>query len=176
MTIDELVAVGDACVRFPYPELEGRGEPYCSIDDLRRIVDRHNGKRGIRKARLALGLIRVGSDSPQETQLRLELVRAGLPAPQLNVQILGRDGRPGPKPDIAFVAYRVGVEYEGAHHSEQDQVMRDISRSERYADVRWSEVRISKRHMINDAKAAVAKVRTALIQAGWRPGRKTTAP
>jgi hypothetical protein len=34
----------------------------------------------------------------------------------------------------------------------------------------WTEVRISKRHMLNDAKPAVAKVRTALIQAGWRSG------
>jgi hypothetical protein len=42
-----------------------------------------------------------------------------------------------------------------------------------------TEVRISKRHMLDDAKAAVAKVRTALIQAGCRPDtcpKTTTAP
>ncbi|WP_422935290.1 hypothetical protein [Sinomonas sp. P47F7] len=176
VSIDELVAVGDACVRIPYPDLEGRTDSHCTIADLRRIVDRHKGKRGIRKARIALELIRVGSDSPQETQLRLELVRAGLPEPRLNVQIVGPDGRRGPKPDIAFVDYRVGVEYEGEHHGEVQQVVRDITRSESYADALWTEVRISKRHMLHNAKAAVAKVRTALVAAGWRPDSKTTAP
>ncbi|WP_259460354.1 hypothetical protein [Pseudarthrobacter phenanthrenivorans] len=46
--------------------------------------------------------------------------------------------------------------------------MRDIDRSERYAALGWTEIRISKRHMLNDAKPAVAKIRAALIQAGWR--------
>ena len=48
--------------------------------------------------------------------------------------------------------------------------MRDIDRSERYAALGWTEVRISKRHMLNDAKSAVMKVRSALVQAGWRRG------
>lgn len=49
--------------------------------------------------------------------------------------------------------------------------MRDIARSERYTALGWTEIRISKRHMMDDGKQAVSKVRTALVQAGWRPGR-----
>ena len=93
-------------------------------------------------------MIRVGSDSPRESLLRLAIVRSGLPEPELN------------------------VEYEGASHNEEAQIVRDIARSERYGELGWTEVRISKRHMVNDAKPAVAKVRTALIQAGWRPERR----
>jgi hypothetical protein len=179
ITVDELVAVGDACVRFPYPELAGRSEPHCSIEDLKAVVSRHPGKRGIRKARLALELIRVGADSPQETALRLALMRAGLPEPVLNARVIGPDGRLGPKPDVGYPDYAVGVEYEGEHHGAEEQVVRDISRSESYDAVGWFEVRISKRHMLNDAKAAVTKVRTALYARGWRPGQApnaTTAP
>ena len=171
LTVDELVVAGDSCVRVPRAAFEGRDEPLCSIADLQRMVDRHKGKRGVRKAREALPLIRVGSDSPQETLLRLAIVRSGLPEPEVNVPITMDDGVGHHQPDLSFRKYRVGVEYDGEHHGEDDQVVRDITRSERYAALGWTEVRISKRHMHDDAKAAVAKIRSALLQAGWRPGR-----
>lgn len=171
LTVDELVVAGDRCVRVPRSEFEGRDTPLCSVEDLQRMIDRHKGKRGIRKAREAIRLIRVGSDSPKETLLRLALVRAGLPEPEVNAPILDDAGGRHHEPDLSYPAYRIGVEYEGEHHGEEGQIVRDIARSERYAALGWSEVRISKRHMQDGAKAAVAKVRAALVQAGWRPGR-----
>ena len=171
LTVDEVVAMGDSCVRVPRPDLEGRDAPHCTISDLQRMIDRHKGKRGIRKAKEAIKLIRVGADSPQETMLRLAIVRAGLPEPGLNRPIITADGARHHEPDLSYPKYRIGIEYEGEHHGDDEQIVRDIARSERYAALGWTEVRISKRHMHNDAKAAVAKVRAALLQAGWRPGR-----
>ena len=75
------------------------------------------------------------------------------------------------EPDLSYRKYRIGIEYEGEHHGDEGQIVRDIARSEKYTALGWTEVRISKRHMHDDAKAAVAKVRAALLQAGWRPGR-----
>jgi hypothetical protein len=170
LSVDELVAMGDSCVRIPRPELEGREQPLCMLADLQRMIDRHKGKRGLRKAKEAIRLIRVGSDSPQETLLRLAIVRAGLPEPALNVPIFSDDGRRHHEPDLSYRQYRIGIEYEGEHHGDELQIERDIARSERYSALGWTEVRISKRHMLNDGKAAVAKVRVALVQAGWRPG------
>jgi hypothetical protein len=171
LTVDELVVAGDSCVRVPRPELEGRNVPLCSLEDLQRMIDRHKGKRGLRKAKEAITLIRVGSDSPQESLLRLAMVRAGLPEPELNVPIIDDAGTRHHEPDLSYREYRIGVEYEGEQHGDEGQIVRDIARSERYAALGWTEVRISKRHMNPDAKAAVAKVRAALLQAGWRPGR-----
>jgi hypothetical protein len=168
LTVDELIAAGDSCVRVPRPEFDGRDMPLCTIADLQRMIDRHKGKRGLRKAKEAIKMVRVGSDSPQETLLRLAVVRAGLPEPELNVPIIAEDGTRHHEPDLSYRKYRIGIEYEGEHHGEELQVVRDISRSERYSALGWTEVRISKRHMPNDAKPAVAKIRTALIQAGWR--------
>ena len=170
LTVDELVAMGDSCVRMPRPDFEDRDVPLCSLADLQRMIDRQKGKRGVRKAKEAIKLIRVGSDSPQETLLRLAVVRAGLPEPELNVPILGDDGLRHHEPDLSYRKYRIGIEYEGDHHGEEGQIVRDIARSEKYAALGWTEVRISKRHMLNEAKPAVAKIRTALIQAGWRKG------
>lgn len=169
LSVDELVVAGDSCVRIPRPEFEGRDKPLCTLADLQRMIDRHKGKRGLRKAKEAIRLIRLGSDSPQESLLRLALVRAGLPEPEVNVPVDSGDGGRPVQPDLSYREYKVGVEYEGSAHSEEAQVVRDIARSERYEELGWTEIRISKRHMVNDAKPAVAKVRTALIQAGWRP-------
>jgi very-short-patch-repair endonuclease len=171
LSLDALVVAGDSCVRVPRPEYEGRDQPLCTIADLQRMIDRHKGKRGLRKAKEALRFVRVGSDSPQETLLRLAIVWAGLPEPELNVPILDTEGVGHHAPDLSYRRYRVGIEYEGEHHGEELQVVRDITRSERYSALGWTEVRISKRHMMDDGKQAVAKVRTALVQAGWRPGR-----
>ncbi|MFP5366783.1 MAG: hypothetical protein ACLGIS_08000 [Actinomycetes bacterium] len=132
------------------------------------MIARHKGKRGLRKAKEAIRLVRVGSDSPQETLLRLAMVRAGLPEPELNVPIISEDGTRHHEPDLSYRKYRMGIEYEGEHHGEERQIVRDIDRSERYAALGWTEIRISKRHMLNDAKPAVAKIRAALIQADWR--------
>ena len=170
LSVDEIVAMGDHCVRVPRPEFEGRDMPLCSIRDLQRTIDRHRGKRGLRKAKEALELIRVGSDSPQETMLRLAIVRAGLPEPELNVPIISEDGARHHEPDLSYRKYKIGIEYDGEHHGEEGQIARDITRSERYAALGWTEVRISKRHMLNDAKPAPAKVLVALAQAGWRRG------
>ncbi len=171
LTVDELVVMGDSCVRMPRVEFEGRDTPLCTLADLQRMIDRHKGKRGLRKAKEAIQLIRVGSDSPQESLLRLAIVRAGLPEPELNVPVDARDGGRFLQPDLSYKKYRIGIEYEGEGHGNEAQVVRDISRSERYEALGWTEVRISKRHMFNDAKPAVAKIRTALIRAGWRPTR-----
>jgi hypothetical protein len=171
LSVDEVVALGDSCVRVPRADLEGRDSPHCDVSDLQRMIYRHKGKPGIRKAKEAIELIRVGSDSPQETMLRLAIVRAGLPEPELNKLIITHDGVRHHEPDLSYRRYKIGIEYEGDHHGDNEQIVRDIARSERYAALGWTEVRISKQHMHNDAKAAVAKVRASLLQAGWRPGR-----
>jgi hypothetical protein len=171
LTVDELVVAGDSCVRVPRPEFEGRDVPLCGLEDLQRMIDRHKGKRGLRKAKEAIALIRVGSDSPQESLLRLAMVRAGLPEPELNVPIIDDAGTLHHEPDLSYRKYSIGIEYEGEQHGDEGQIVRDIARSEKYTALGWTEVRISKRHMHGDAKAAVAKVRAALLQAGWRPGR-----
>lgn len=170
LSVDELVAMGDSCVRVPRAALEHRDMPLCSLADLQRMIDRHKGKRGLRRAKEAIKLIRVGSDSPQETLLRLAMVRGGLPEPELNVPIIGDDGLRHHEPDLSYRKYRIGIEYEGEQHGDEGQIVRDITRSEKYEVLGWTEVRISKRHMLNDAKPAVVKVRSALVQAGWRKG------
>ncbi len=59
LKLEDLVAAGDSLVcshgaEFPEPK-----DALCSIEELREIVGRHPGMRGVRTARAALELIRV---------------------------------------------------------------------------------------------------------------------
>lgn len=168
MDIDEITVVADHLLRIPRPEFEGRSSPYCTMDELEEMLDRHWGTPGIRKARLALEQACVGADSAPETRLRLALKWAGLPTAEVNVRT---ELSPGVvrQPDLAYREQRVAVEYEGEAHSDPEQIVRDIAREEDFSRAGWILVRISKRHMSTGATTAVAKVRRALEQRGWSP-------
>lgn len=169
LSVDDLVVIGDHLVRRPRPELEQRTEPYATINGLSRLVRMHKGKRGVVKAGEALKLIRVGADSPPETLLRLALVYAGLPEPELNVPLTGPLGTPLHSPDQQYRQYRIAIEYEGDHHRSAEQLARDIRRAEVTAAAGWLEIRVTRGEMQDDARAAVAKIRRALYIRGWRP-------
>lgn len=168
MDIDEITVVADHLLRIPRPEFEGRSLPHCTMDELEEMLDRHWGTPGIRKARLALEQACVGADSAPETRLRLALKWAGLPTAEVNV---ATELSPGVvrQPDLTYREQRVAVEYEGEGHSDQEQIVRDITREEDFSRAGWILVRISKRHMSTGATTAVAKVRRALEQRGWAP-------
>lgn len=168
MSVDEITVVADHLLRIPRPDFEGRTKPHATPVQLADMLDRHKGTPGIRKARLALEQARVGADSAPETRLRLSLERAGLPEPELNVPTQLRAGVVR-QPDLAFPEHRVAVEYDGEGHSEGAQIVRDIAREEDFSHAGWLLVRVSKRHMGNDARSAVAKIRTAMLSRGWSP-------
>lgn len=173
LSAEDLVIAGDSLVCEHGPEFPVPRQARCSIDELRVMVERHPGSRGVRKARSAVELIRVGADSPPETRLRLALVRAGLPEPILNHVVWGEDpwGGPGSPvlwPDAAYPQWRVGLQYEGAHHNGADQYLRDIRRADTAARCGWIEVRVSRLDLAGEHPAAVRKVRSALESRGRR--------
>ncbi|MDQ0707570.1 hypothetical protein QFZ52_000222 [Arthrobacter woluwensis] len=168
VTLEDLVVAGDACIRIPRPDFEPRTEPHATLEQLSGVVRGHRGKRGISSARAALDLLRMGADSPQETLLRLAFERAGFPEPSVNPRVTVPGSGDEFQPDLAFTEYRVGVEYDGEHHSAVAQVGRDIRRAEKYARTGWLEVRLSKEHTLDDHRLAIRKVRDALVSRGWR--------
>ncbi|MGN6502152.1 MAG: endonuclease domain-containing protein [Pseudolysinimonas sp.] len=125
---DDLVAVGDRWVT-PRGPWRARRPPLTSIDALAGAIDDHAGERGVARARIALRSVRVGSESRMETRLRLLLVGAGLPEPELNpaVPVGGRVLHP----DLLFRQWGLVLEYEGdGHRTDPTAWRRDISRRE----------------------------------------------
>ena len=173
LSADDLVVAGDSLVCEHGPEFPFPREALCGVEELRAMVERHPGSRGVRKARAAVELLRVGADSPPETRLRLVLVRAGLPEPILNHVIWGRDpwggtGSPVLWPDAAYPQWRIALQYEGAHHNGEDQYLWDIGRADTATRCGWLEVRMSRLDLEGEHPAAVRKVRNALESRGWR--------
>lgn len=100
---DPLVIAGDALVDRPWVEAEQRrGPARTTVDALHAALSRAGCFKGVRVARLALGLVRVGADSPPETELRLALLDAGLPEPELQGRIVPDD----PWSPVVDLAYR----------------------------------------------------------------------
>ena len=167
LPLEDLVAVGDHLVcshgpGFPFPR-----EALCSLDDLGRAVARHPGMRGVKQARAALELIRVGADSAPETRMRLAIVDAGLPEPVLNHLVRDFRGVPVLWPDAAYPQWRITLQYDGAHHADPEQYTRDMERLDRSVSLGWLEVRVGKRDLEGGRPAVVRKVRQALQGRGW---------
>lgn len=160
--LDDLVAAADFLV--------SGAVPMATLSDLREEVSAMGDMRGGILTR-SLAEVRIGPRSPRETKLRLLLVRAGLPEPELNWTLRDGRGRFVAELDLAYVRWRVAPEYDGRVHAEDPaQFAKDGDRWDRIRAQGWDHVRIMKHHMLGDGQHAVRKVREALVRAGWRPG------
>lgn len=120
LSLVDLVVVGDYLVRRGCASLEG----------LRSFCERAAG-RGATRARLAASYVRERVDSPMETRLRMLIVLAGLPEPEVNLTLRDEFGVPIRRYDLSYPASRTAVEYDGRQHVErEDQWESDLERRE----------------------------------------------
>jgi len=154
LSIRELVELADAMTR--------RQHPACTKDSLAEAIDSSPGARGVPKARAALGLAQEGTDSIPETDLRLLLVRAGLPAPTVNLMVVDGTGRRYYL-DLAYEHAKLAIEYDGAYHvSDRAQMHRDAARRRALEDQGWRIITITAADLATDPAGVVASVRQAL--------------
>jgi very-short-patch-repair endonuclease len=145
LSLDALVAVGDALAGSWSPHPAARRRPTA---ELARAVEARAGTRGAGRLRDALGLVRPRVESPKETELRLLLLRAGLPEPEVNMKRRDGLGRYLGKPDLSWAEHLVSAEYEGdGHRSDPQRWRNDIDRAERFTDAGWRVVRVTQRDL-----------------------------
>ncbi len=139
-----------------------------STAEIDAIARRHRGARGIRRLRTTLGLVDAGAESPQESRLRLLLVRFGLPRPVTQIPVHDGAGRVVRRIDMGWPQWMVAVEYDGEQHwTDPLQHAADIERLEFLATRGWTIVRVSAVQLRRYPDAVVARVRTALCSAGF---------
>lgn len=169
----DLVALGDHLVRRPRPELEGRSLPHSTIAELTVAVERYAG-RGARRLRQAVSQVRMSSDSPPETALRLAMVASGLPEPLANAparQVFEEErGLDLGEPDLQWPQWRVALEHDGPTHLDRRQQEKDISRGDRRLEAGWVELRTTAADLRFGCRSAVRRVRRELQRSGWGPG------
>lgn len=133
----------------------------CTVAEVKRVTDRHPGARGVRQLRSTLALADGGAESPKETELRLLLVRDGLPRPTTQIKVGKR------RIDMDWAQWTVGVEYDGGQHwTDQDQHAEDIERLEYLASQGWLIVRVSGRQLRRQPQTVLRRVRDALVRRG----------
>jgi hypothetical protein len=106
----DLVALGDRLVK------KGRLTPA----DLRGYADAWPGQcrdEALKAARL----VRERVDSVPETALRLLMVLAGLPEPQVDIRIYDADGRVRFRIDLGYEEVLLAIEYDGRWHDADEQ-------------------------------------------------------
>ncbi|RZU67024.1 hypothetical protein EV379_3399 [Microterricola gilva] len=162
LTVDELVVVGDGILR--------RQRPLATLGELRNAAERYAGARGARALSEALPLIRAGTDSPKETELRLAIIRSGLPEPEVNITVYDSYGLPIARGDLVYPRYKVLVEYDGAHHREiEQQYFNDVDRDDRVIEAGWRIIHFNRSHRAARQQSALESVRRALVARGWIP-------
>ena len=93
---------------------------------LNRYVDGSAGTKGIKRLRRAVGLAEPRSESPMETRLRLELIRARLPRPEAQVELYANSGRFLGRVDLYYSDVRLVIEFDGQTH--KDRLVPDLRR------------------------------------------------
>ena len=174
MELAELVAIGDQLIRIPRRRFEGRSEPYATREALAELVGRHPNLPGVRLARAALELMRVGSDSAKETELRLAILAHGLPEPRLQVPLDPADPYSFTA-DLGYEECRLALQYDGVPHRFWPRKIRDNRRNEAFVEAGWRSMVFDSSDAAEGFRGAVARIErymaTATDRGPVEPGR-----
>lgn len=159
---EHLVVAGDHLVKHPWVD-GGRREPISTPARLRDALDQAGRFKGIRLARAALPLVRVGADSPSESTVRLRLVDAGLPEPDLQVHATELASDPYPA-DLGYREARIALQYDGKHHDEPEQRAIDARRDAWFVRHGWVVIRITAEDLRDDLRDVIGQIKVHLVR------------
>lgn len=137
------------------------------VADINAIVAHHPGVRGIRQLGKVLELVDGGSESPYETLTRILLVRKGFPRPDTQIRVCDEDGFVVARLDMGWPEWRVGVDFDGAHHwTDPKQRSKDVERYARLSELGWVDVRVTGDMLHNNPGVFLDRVGRALVAQG----------
>ncbi len=168
LPLNDLVCMGDELIRVPRQALEGRDTPFATLEELRALVERHPNLQGVVRARQALELMRVGADSAPESLLRLAMLDAGIPEPELQLKLRSDDPF-SPSADLGFRQRRVAIQYDGGHHLAEAQTLSDRRRNNAFETAGWTVLVFRKDDLADGFELATKKIKKALRSAWVDP-------
>jgi hypothetical protein len=161
----DLIAVGDHMIRVPRmpggfrktlpPALAVPAHLEAALISGRRV--------GRPMLRAALPRLRTGSSSRPETWMRVTIVDAGLPEPELDVDVYAPDGRFIGCVDGAYVDLKIALEYEGDHHRTDPATWnRDIHKHDDLVAHGWRVIRVTRAMLFVRPEELVRRVTQAI--------------
>lgn len=127
-----------------------------SIARLRAHVDKHPRAKGIARLRRVIDLAEPKTESAMETRLRMLLVLAGLPRPEVQVPICDDEGRFLGRPDLLYHDQRSAIEYDGGNH--RDRLVDDNRRQNRLIGAGFRILRFTSLDLYGNPESVVMQV------------------
>jgi very-short-patch-repair endonuclease len=150
-----LVGLGDAILRAGL----------ATTAELVSAVAANSGRRGCVRARELISMLDPRAESVMESMLRLLLLDAGLPTPEVNVNVYDSFGQFLARADLLYRAAKVIIEYDGDHHRlDRAQFARDVRRGSDLAACGYLVLRFTASDLLGRPYAVVSAVRSALAQ------------
>lgn len=157
LELADLVAVGDAVVTAAF----GSSRPaLATLTALQQVADRR-GVRGVALARRAAALIRVGPLSRPESLTRVLAVTGGVPEPECNLAV-----SPLLTFDLAWPAWRLGLDYHGSSHRSATQHAQDVRRSDLAARHGWTTMQAAAPDLFDIPFDLLGRIRSRLAGLG----------
>jgi len=97
-----------------------------TLPQLESHVQTHPGQKGVKRLRRAVRLADPRAESPMETRLRMELIRARLPRPSVQAELRDAAGDFIGRADLYYPDRRLVIEYDGDNH--RDRLVADLRR------------------------------------------------
>ncbi len=156
LSLVDMVVLGDALVK----------KFKITPEDLRRACKQSTDYyAGL--ARMAGDYVRAGVDSPMETRLRMLIVLAGLPEPEVNVITWREDGSWHRRFDLCYRGIKLMIEYEGRQHAEDARQWRwDIERREEFDEAGYRVLLVTAEGIYQEPGRTLHRVRRQLILRG----------
>jgi hypothetical protein len=131
--------------------------------DLAQVVRAQSGTRNVASLRRMVEFAEPRSESAMESRLRMILVLAGLPAPQVQISLYDEHGQFLGRPDLLYPAERLCIEYDGGTH--RHSLAADNRRQNRLLSAAYKLLRYTAADVLHTPAAVIAQVRAALIEA-----------
>lgn len=137
------------------------------VVEVEELIARHPRARGLCRLRDTLSMMDGGAESPYESLTRLLLVQNNFPVPQTQIEVVGGSGFVIARIDLGWREYKVGVDFEGAHHwTEPRQFSKDIDRYAELPELGWIDVRVTSGILHNRPQVFLSRVADALSARG----------
>lgn len=119
----------------------------------------------------SLASLAAPAESPMETRLRWLLIQAGLPRPDVQVQLSDGAARFAGRVDLYYPQTRLAIEYDGGNH--RHRLVEDDSRQNVLLSSGYQLLRFTAPDLYDSPDVTIAQVRTALGggrgRGGYRP-------
>ncbi|MDQ6642144.1 MAG: hypothetical protein M3Y66_06595 [Actinomycetota bacterium] len=161
----EAVVAGDAMIRLGL----------VTMQELREYCDRARGRHS-RTSRRVVAYVREGVDSPMETRLRMLIILAGLPEPEVNFKVRDEFGAVLRRLDLSYPVLKMMIEYDGRHHVERvNQWESDLERRDEFESDGWRTLIVTSAGIYGNPEGTLLRIRKALRAKGQRVGRLSDA-